>query len=253
MLKTILDKIPNEPSLKEKQATGTRILTGRKAKVRRMILQEFMGVAMSYGCIEIVLPLVELAEIYTDRAGPEVLGQMFTFPDKKADNPRTLCLRPEGTATCQILANSTFRTYPDLFLWYETRCFRYERPQAGRYREFTQFGVEVLNPSRDWTDTLIEMAKRMLQCVLDQSVEPQYEVSQSVKRGLAYYTGGGFEFTAPALGAQKQILGGGPYQGGNGFAIGVDRVEMMQTRYIIGSELGKEEQRERLAELTEKK
>ena len=99
------------------------------------------------------------------------------------------------------------------------RCFRYERPQAGRYREFTQFGVEVLNPTWDWTEDLILLGRRLLDIA-----GLTFAVNRGVKRGLGIYTDAGFEFVCDALGAQKQVLGGGPYENGYGFAVGVDRV-----------------------------
>jgi len=54
--------------------------------------------------------------------------------------------------------------------------------------------------------------------------EPEYRLAPQVKRGLAYYTQDGFEITSPRLGAQQQLLGGGGYDRGIGFAIGVDRL-----------------------------
>lgn len=154
-----------------------------------------------------------------DKAGEEILGQMYTFPDKKG---RPLCLRPEGTATCQLLADSVFKCERDVRLWYVTTCWRYERPQAGRYREFTQFGVETLNPRRDVRDELIALAEQMVKQFTD-----AYEVTTAVKRGLAYYVEDGFEISCPALGAQKQVCGGGSYKQGCGFAFGVDRLMLV--------------------------
>jgi histidyl-tRNA synthetase len=52
----------------------------------------------------------------------------------------------------------------------------------------------------------------------------EYEVNASVKRGLNYYTTEGFEIAVPSLGAQKQVVGGGTYRQGIGFAIGFDRL-----------------------------
>ena len=163
-----------------------------------------------------VLPSIEIASLYEDKAGPEVIQQMYTFQDRGG---RALALRPEGTATLQELARTTLKFRKDIRLWYETRCWRYERPQAGRYREFSQFGVEVLNPSYDWLPTLLDLAVAMVQAVTD-----QYIVNESVRRGLAYYTGPGFEIVCPALGAQQQVCGGGRYAEGAGFALGVDRL-----------------------------
>lgn len=144
---------------------------------------------------------------------------MYTFPDKKG---RELCLRPEGTATCQLMADSMWKMNRDVRIWYATTCWRYERPQAGRYREFTQFGVEILNPRGEVRDSLVELAESMVKKFTD-----RYEISKSVKRGLAYYTEDGFEISCPALGAQKQVCGGGSYKQGCGFAFGVDRLMLV--------------------------
>jgi histidyl-tRNA synthetase len=144
---------------------------------------------------------------------------MYTFPDKK---DRQLCLRPEGTATCQILAETVLKMERDVKLWYLATCWRYERPQAGRYREFLQFGVEILNPRGDVRDELVELATNMVKMFTD-----QFEVNNAAKRGLAYYVEDGFEISCPALGAQKQVCGGGSYKQGCGFAFGVDRLMLV--------------------------
>lgn len=172
-------------------------------------------IAEASGFEEIVLPSVEQAQVYSDKAGPEVLSQMYTFPDKKG---RELCLRPEGTATVQLLADKYWKTQ-EKKLWYVERCWRYERPQAGRYREFTQFGVEWINPKEGAREALISMAEEMVKLA-----GVPYEVNPLVKRGLAYYTEEGFEIAVPSLGAQKQVVGAGPYKQGIGFAVGVDRL-----------------------------
>lgn len=151
--------------------------------------------------------------------GPEILGQMYTFHDKKA---RQIVLRPEGTATCRLLARGPFQMDRDVKLWYETRCWRYERPQAGRYREFTQLGVEILNPKIDYRQYLIDLARTFFLSLQ----YTKFEVLENVKRGLGYYTEDGFEILCPELGAQKQVAGGGRYPEGIGFAIGLDRMTL---------------------------
>ena len=55
-----------------------------------------------------------------------------------------------------------------------------------------------------------------------------YEVNESVKRGLQYYVEDGFEISCPQLGAQKQVCGGGTYKQGIGFAIGFDRLMLCE-------------------------
>lgn len=200
----------------DQKVRGTRLLAGETARKRRELINSLFQTATSFGFEEVLLPTIELAEIYKDKAGPEILNQMYLLNDRGG---RQLCLRPEGTATCQILANSFWKWKKDIQICYETRCFRYERPQAGRYREFTQFGVEVLNPREDPRPTLLAMAEAMVK-----NFTPDYVVEKAVKRGLAYYLEDGFEILCPALGAQKQVLGGGRYKEGIGFAIGVDRL-----------------------------
>lgn len=141
---------------------------------------------------------------------------MYNFPDKKG---RDLCLRPEGTATIQLLADKYWKQ-EEKKLWYVERCWRYERTQAGRYREFTQFGIEWINPKGDSPmNVLISMAEDMIKLA-----NVDYELKTGVKRGLSYYIDEGFEISIPSLGAQKQVVGAGPYKQGIGFAIGVDRL-----------------------------
>ncbi|GAB1263483.1 ATP phosphoribosyltransferase regulatory subunit [Aurantivibrio infirmus] len=198
-------------------ARGVRIISGDESKKRRALLNKMIELAEAKGYDEIILPSIEPAQVYRDKAGEEVLGQMYVFEDKKG---RELCLRPEGTATVQLVADKHYRRNKDVKLWYFERCWRYERPQEGRYREFFQFGVEVINPSSpDITRELIDLATSMVALQT-----PDYEVFESVKRGLAYYVDEGFEITVPKLGAQKQVVGGGKYKQGIGFAIGFDRL-----------------------------
>lgn len=199
------------------QCKGVRILTSDVAKQRRKVLNHLIEIAEADGYCEIDLPLIEPAEVYTNKAGQEILNQMYVFSDKKE---RQLCLRPEGTATVQLIADKYYKQQKDVKFWYFTRCYRYERPQQGRYREFFQFGIEVINPRNpNIKQELISLAEKMVSVKTS-----QYEVIDTVKRGLSYYIEDGFEIIAPSLGAQKQICGGGRYKQGIGFAIGFDRL-----------------------------
>jgi histidyl-tRNA synthetase len=91
--------LPDYPEIPQ-LSRGVRIITGEAARRRRLLLNGLIAVAEGAGFQEIVLPTIEPASVYSDKAGPEILGQMYTFPDRKN---RQLCLRPEGTATLQIL------------------------------------------------------------------------------------------------------------------------------------------------------
>lgn len=171
------------------------------------------------GFQELIIPLLAEQEVFVDKAGPEVLGQMYTFPDKKG---RPLCLIPEVTGVIQRLWDDGFfnGTPKPVRLFYISRCYRYERPQKGRYREFTQMGVEILGEAPLARYEALELLKRCLDVV----GLPGYQLNTSVKRGLAYYTEDGFEVECPSLGAQKQVAGGGRYAQGVGWAIGLERL-----------------------------
>lgn len=205
----------------ENQTKGVRIISGDQAKERRIILNDMIDLANDFGFDEITLPSIEPSSVYTDKAGKEVLGQMYIFDDKKN---RSICLRPEGTATIQLIANKYWKTEKDVKLWYFEKCWRYENPQAGRYREFFQFGVEWINPSdaEQAKELLITLALSMIELV-----SSSYNVDESAKRGLSYYTSDGFEISCPELGAQKQVIGGGTYKEGVGFAVGFDRLMLL--------------------------
>ncbi|RSZ58993.1 hypothetical protein HF313_25345 [Massilia atriviolacea] len=206
----------------EAQARGVRIIAGQEARNRRVLLNQLIAIAEAARFEEIVLPSIEPSSVYVDKAGPEILSQMYVFPDKKN---RSLCLRPEGTATVQLIADKHYARRKNVRLWYFERCWRYERPQEGRYREFFQFGLEVLNPDSDTIrDELISLAEKMV------GLKTQdYVLARAVQRGLDYYTTDGFELAVPALGAQQQVVGGGTYRQGIGFGIGFDRLMLCKS------------------------
>ncbi len=209
--------INDEIKLEEKQVKGTRILCGELAAIRRKMVNTWADIAIECGYQEIVLPSLEKEEIYLDKVGEELVErQMYRFKDKK---DRNLCLRPEGTATCQLIAQK-YKYDKDIKLFYDVRCWRYEQPQSGRYREFSQFGIEVLNPRVKELGGLVDMALQMLTAFVPREI---LVVNTNAKRGLSYYDGDGFEIEIPDMGAQRQVVGGGIYKEGMGFAIGTDR------------------------------
>jgi len=196
---------------------GTRILFGETAKSKRSLLNKMIEILESYGYQEIMIPVIQKMETFQSKVGDENRNMMFNFKDR---GNRDLCLSPEYTAIVQQLASDRMKFDKDVKMFYIGECFRGERPQAGRWRQFTQFGVEVLNPTKDYTDEMVEIAKKLIELVTK-----NYELNLEATRGLDYYKGGkGFEIACPELGAAKQICGGGSYDGGVGFAIGVDRL-----------------------------
>jgi histidyl-tRNA synthetase len=196
---------------------GTRIVFGETARNKRRLLNQMIEIMESYGYQEMMIPVIQLTETFASKVGEENNNMMYTFTDR---GNRDICLAPEYTAVVQQLSNETFKMTKNVKLFYIGECFRGEKPQAGRYRQFTQFGVEVINPTEDMTDELLEIATKLIELATD-----NYEVNLDATRGLDYYTGGkGFEISCPELGAQKQICGGGSYEGGIGFALGICRL-----------------------------
>lgn len=179
------------------------------------------GFFISAGYEEVILPSLWEQQTFVDKAGPEIVSQMWAFKDK---GERDVCLIPEVTGLVQELWRDKWRAErrgKPYRIFYVNRCYRYERPQAGRYREFTQFGIEYLGgvAPDDWREVfdLMRYAIALFDGV-DAKIKP------SVKRGLTYYVEDGFEVEVDSLGAQKQIAGGGRYAEGIGWAIGVDRL-----------------------------
>lgn len=136
---------------------GTRILFAETAKKKRNLINKIIDIVESYGYQEMMIPVIQKSEIFKSKVGDENQNMMYNFKD--AGN-RDLCLAPEYTAVVQLIAKDRFKFNKDIKLFYIGECFRGERPQAGRYRQFTQFGIEVLNPSKDYIEELIEIAKK---------------------------------------------------------------------------------------------
>jgi histidyl-tRNA synthetase len=121
---------------------ATRDFLPAQAAARNHVAAAFARVAESYGYRPIQTPIYEAVELFLARSGPEVKSSMLTF---HCDHEE-FALRPEMTApVCRLLASGAFAGSPPPYrLHYTGPCFRYCRPQSGRYREFTQAGIECL-------------------------------------------------------------------------------------------------------------
>ncbi|GBD28332.1 Histidine--tRNA ligase [bacterium HR31] len=124
--------------------------------------------AHRYGYREIRTPLVEHTEVFLKGVGEGtdiVEHEMYTFADRAG---RTLSLRPEGTAgVVRAYVEHGMHTWPQpVKLYYVAEMFRYDRPQAGRYRQHTQFGAEVLGGAEPAADVdVLSLAVRTLQAL----------------------------------------------------------------------------------------
>jgi histidyl-tRNA synthetase len=168
---------------------------------------------------ELIVPALWEQDTFSKKLGAEKEGQMWLFQDR---GQRNCCLVPEVTAIVQEQWRDRWsKQQGALGLFYISRCYRYDRPQAGRYREFTQVGIELLGNIPQAT----KRAKDILDSVLREECTGLVFQDQ-VKRGLSYYCEDGFEVEATWLGAQKQVAGGGRYSEGVGWAIGLDRLDL---------------------------
>lgn len=125
---------------------GTHDIYGYDAKVFDEIEGSFEEIATLYGYSKIQVPVLEHTELFdrgTGEGSDVVRKEMYTFYDKGG---RSLTLRPEITAGIarSVLSNKLYVGDLPLKFFYYGPAFRYERPQAGRYREFNTFGVEAI-------------------------------------------------------------------------------------------------------------
>jgi histidyl-tRNA synthetase len=121
---------------------GTRDFLPEEMERRRIIEQRMRDTAMRWGYREVCTPTFETLELFTMRSGEGIIQEMYTFEDKGG---RELALRPEVTAPVLRMYVNEGKVLPKPLRWcYFADCFRYERPQKGRYRQFWQFGIELI-------------------------------------------------------------------------------------------------------------
>jgi len=110
--------------------------------------------AKAFGYREIRTPVFEHTELFSRSVGEGtdvVQKEMYTFTDRGG---RSVTLKPEGTAGAvrALLEHGSFNDPLPIKVFYNTPCFRYEKPQAGRMREFHQFGVEAFGSTSPLID-----------------------------------------------------------------------------------------------------
>lgn len=126
---------------------GTRDFLPNDMEKRRYIEKNIAHTFTSYGYGEIQTPTFETLELFTAKSGESILNEIYTFTDKGG---RQLALRPELTAPVIRCYVERLQMEPKpLKLYYFGNCFRYDRPQKGRYREFQQAGCEIIGTDSD--------------------------------------------------------------------------------------------------------
>jgi len=200
----------------------------------------------------IELPVFEDTEVFTRGVGEStdvVSKEMYTFEDRGG---RSITLRPEGTAGVMraVIEHNLDRGQLPVKLFYTGPFFRAERPQAGRYRQFYQVGIEAIGYNDPTIDVEViavadsafkalglkqyklnitslgdaksrdshrtDLVKFISTLKLDEATIERAKINPlrpRMVRGLDYYTGTTFEFDHSLLGAQSGIGGGGRYDG----------------------------------------
>jgi histidyl-tRNA synthetase len=130
---------------------GTQDILGPESARWSELVGRFAGLAQRYGFGLVVSPGFEDAEVFRRSAGDSsdvVTKEMYEFKDRGG---RDIALRPEGTASV-VRAFVQHSPVPPFKAWYAAPMFRYERPQAGRFRQHHQLGVEILGTDDPMAD-----------------------------------------------------------------------------------------------------
>ncbi len=149
-------------ALVTKAIKGTKDVLPKDVYKNQYIEATCLGVAEQFGYKEIRTPVFEHTELFQRGVGDTtdvVQKEMYTFDDKGG---RSITLRPEGTAGAvrSYLENGLCNEALPQKVCYNTSCYRYEKPQAGRLREFHQFGVECFGSASPLADAeIIALAK----------------------------------------------------------------------------------------------
>jgi histidyl-tRNA synthetase len=131
---------------------GTADALPPEAAVNREIFDTLRAYLESFGYNGIDVPVIEHTDLFLTKSGEDIISKMYSFTFKN----RSICLRPEFTASIgrAFVSHLQGSSLP-LRLYYHGPVFRYEKPQKGRYRQFTQMGVELIGAPSPGADAEI--------------------------------------------------------------------------------------------------
>ena len=140
---------------------GTRDFGPKEMKQRLAFESLLEEQARRHGFSRVQTPIFESLDLFTAKSGPGVVSQLYAFQDK---GERNLTLRPELTApVMRMVAEELRNETKPLRLSYFGQCFRYEEFKKGRYREFYQYGVELIGATGPLVEAeVIALAINML-------------------------------------------------------------------------------------------
>ena len=139
---------------------------GKDMELFQFVRQNATDLCEAYGYQEVITPIIEQTEVFVRSAGAgsDVVGkEMYVFKDR---GDRDIALKPESTASVMrmYVENKLYSTPGLKKFYYCSPNFRYERPQKGRYRQFYQFGVEVMGEESPYLDAeVIQLAYQMVE------------------------------------------------------------------------------------------
>ncbi|NLK21100.1 MAG: histidine--tRNA ligase [Epulopiscium sp.] len=148
-----------------KAPRGTKDFFGDEIKAWQEAENNIRNLCSDFGYQEIRTPIFEHTELFQRGVGETtdiVQKEMYSFQDKKG---RNITLKPEGTAGAvrSYLEQKMYANAQPTRLYYITPAFRYEKPQAGRMRQFHQFGIEMLGAESPTADVeVITVAAELL-------------------------------------------------------------------------------------------
>src|SRR3954470_6133488 len=124
---------------------GFRDFYPEQLATRNYLMSVWRDVARRYGFVEYAGPPLEPLELYTRKSGEEIVGQLYSFTDKRE---RQAALRPEMTPTRARMVAAKANAMRKPIRWFSMpQLFRYERQQKGRLREHFQLNVDIFGAS----------------------------------------------------------------------------------------------------------
>ncbi len=151
--------------MKYQSLRGTKDILPEESRIWQYVEKQIHQTFQSTGFTEIRTPIFEQTELFTRTIGDGtdiVSKEMYTFIDK---GDRSVTLRPEATAAVvrAVIENNLINSQSkDLMLYYIGPMFRYERPQAGRQRQFNQAGIELFGSDSFMADVVVIITALML-------------------------------------------------------------------------------------------
>ena len=140
-------------SIKLQSPRGTRDLIGEEFRRHHRVIKTARRISALYGFEEWATPIFEDTRVFSRGLGETsdvVSKEMYVFEDRGGES---MTLRPENTAgVCRALVSNGLTQALPRKVFYAGPMFRYERPQAGRYRQFHQIGAEVLGAAEPLAD-----------------------------------------------------------------------------------------------------